>query len=220
LQVERRKSRQIHTTYSNHQYCVAPNLLRQAAAKAPGQILVADLTYLSLQNKQHMFLFLITDTVSRMVLGYSLRDDQSHEGALEALDMALKNHGSSLEGAIHHSDRGTQYCCHHFQDEARLLGIHLSHTDADHCAQNALAESINGLLKSEFLLDAVFPSPEVAHALVNDAIFKYNHIRIHGSLNQKTPAEVHFGRDDTLDNWLLQIAKENNFSLEMSVNTI
>jgi transposase InsO family protein len=78
-------------------------------------------------------------------------------------------------------------------------------TDADHCAQNALAECMNGILKSEFLLDHRFLSFDQARRVVDDSINTYNHLRVHGSLNGKTPAEVHYGTDNALELWAKEL---------------
>ena len=80
-----------------------------------------------------------------------------------------------------------------------------SMTDSDHCAQNALAECMNGILKQEFLLDADFSSLPQARAAVKEAVYSYNHLRIHGSLGSKTPAEVHYGNDEALEIWANQL---------------
>ena len=66
-------------------------------------------------------------------------------------------------------------------------------TDADHCAQNALAECMNGILKREFLLALTFARLSDAMRAIEDAVYSYNNLRPHGSLNGLTPAEVHSG---------------------------
>jgi transposase InsO family protein len=63
-------------------------------------------------------------------------------------------------------------------------------TDAAHCYQNAVAERVNGILKDEFDLDAVFPAFSVAHTVVGTAIHTYNTLRPHGRLAMQTPLTV------------------------------
>ena len=203
LQVWRRKRRRVRTTYSNHRYVVQPNLLHGVEAKKPGEVLVADITHIALTGEA-AFLFLITDAFSRMIVGYHLSRNLAHEGAVKALNSALE-HIPNPKGIIHHSDRGIQYCSHSFLDEIRLWGMKSSMTDADHCAQNALAECMNGILKSEFLLDRRFPSFYQAELAVKDAVFAYNHLRVHGSLDGKTPAEVQYGYDGSIDLWAKEL---------------
>jgi putative transposase len=191
LLVARRKSRQPVTTYSKHGYAVQPNRIKDEVPTAPGQILVADITYLSLCGGQHAYLSLVTDKYSRYIVGYYLSKNLSNEGALKAIEMASKNLPRDAK-AICHSDRGVQYCCHDYLDKLNELGIISSMTDADHCAQNALAERVNGILKSEFYLDITFNNFAIAQRAVDNAIRIYNTRRRHWSLKLRTPADVHF----------------------------
>ena len=121
-----------------------------------------------------------------------------------ALNKALEEHEYPV-GVIHHSDRGVQYCCHDFIDEILRWELRSSMTDADHCAQNALAECMNGIMKREFLLDLLFNTFSEAENAISEAVSTYNHLRIHGALNSKTPAEVHGNCDGSLDIWLKEI---------------
>lgn len=179
------------TTYSGHSYAVRENLLREYQVTAAGQVLVADITYIPLQSG-HAYLFLITDAYSRMIVGHHLSDSLSHEGAVKALKSALK-HMPNPTGVIHHSDRGVQYCCHDFIDQIQKWELKASMTDRDHCAQNALAERMNGILKREFLLQLRQSSLRSAKSAVSTAVQSYNYFRTHGSLEEKTPGEVHYG---------------------------
>lgn len=191
LLLERRKSRQPITTYSGHNYVVEPNRIKEITPTAPGQIFVADITYLTLRGGAHAYLFAITDKYSRYIVGHFLSKDLRHEGAIKALEMASK-HCSVDVKTIHHTDRGVQYCCHEFLDKLAELGMVGSMTDADHCAQNALAERMNGILKSEFYLDTTFNTFAIAQRAVDNAILIYNTYRRHWSLGLRTPASVHF----------------------------
>lgn len=218
LQVGRRKSKKIQTTYSNHSYAVQPYLLPGVNVTAPGQVLVADITYIPLHSG-HAYLFLITDAYSRMIVGYHLSKNLQHHGALEALRMALE-HIPNPKGVIHHSDRGCQYCCHDFLAEVNKWELRASMTDSDHCAQNALAERMNGILKSEFLLDAGFSTFEQARSAVEDSVFNYNCLRIHGQLNGRTPEEVHTGNSGSIDFWLMELRQTVGLPQHFSVNAI
>lgn len=178
------------TTYSRHSYVVAQNLVKDRKATGPGKILVSDITYLRLQDGSFAYLFLTTDKYSRMIVGYHVSLDLSHYSALVALEMAVSRMGTST-GVIHHSDRGSQYCCHEFRTALSGYGMLSSMTDEAHCYQNAIAERINGILKDEFDLDAVFPSFYEIRAAVARAILVYNTKRTHFSLGLRTPMEVH-----------------------------
>ena len=177
------------TTYSNHSYVVAPNRIKGSTPTAPNQIFVSDITYIQTLEGV-MYLFLVTDLYSRKIVGYDLRRNLMHYGAIRALTMALANVPTTA-GIIHHSDRGCQYCCHEFLALLSEYGMVPSMTDESHCYQNAVAERVNGILKLEFYLDAVFNSYSLAKCAVQEAITTYNSVRIHWSLNLKTPQQVY-----------------------------
>jgi putative transposase len=186
--VEPKKSH-IKTTYSKHSYAVAPNRIKELTPTAPNQVFVADITYIhTLQGV--MYLFLVTDLFSRKIVGYDLRKNLMHHGAIRALEMALEGVVNPV-GIIHHSDRGSQYCCHEFLAFLSECGMSPSMTDADHCYQNAVAERVNGILKLELYIDATFRTVTHAQCAVKNAIKIYNTVRTHFSLNLKTPQEVY-----------------------------
>lgn len=190
LLVKKRKDKVPCTTYSNHDYAVAPNLYKDLEVSAPGEAIVADITYLRVNDK-FSYLFLATDAYSRKIVGWTLRKDLKHEGALETVGQLTKNY-STVAGIVHHTDRGSQYCCHEFLVQLKKHGIKSSMTDSSHCAQNAKAERVNGILKDEFYLDKVFHSHEQAEKAARNAILMYNAKRPHLSLDYQTPDEVHF----------------------------
>ena len=185
----KRKRRYQRTTYSNHQYAVAPNRVKNREITAPGQVFVSDITYIRLK-REFAYLFLVTDAYSRKVVGWHLSRDLSHYSALLALDLALESL-TNTRGVIHHSDRGCQYCCNDFLNYLGEHGVIPSMTDESHCYQNAIAERLNGILKDEFDLDVVFPAFSEARVAVEHAIDVYNNKRTHWSLQLKTPAQVH-----------------------------
>lgn len=189
LLVDRRKAQVPRTTYSGHDYAIQPNLFKDFKLTAPCQVLVTDITYLRVEHG-FAYLFLVTDAYTRKILGYHLAQTLSHTGAVAALRMAARQLPNPV-GVIHHSDRGVQYCCHEFLNELRVLQMRSSMTDADHCAQNALAERMNGILKNEFFLDLHFLHFEDAVHAVDQAVLLYNEMRPHGSLNMQTPEEFH-----------------------------
>jgi putative transposase len=189
LLLERRKGQVPHTTYSRHNYAVQPNLLKDLVITRPLQALVADLTYIRVGGG-FCYLSLVTDAFSRKILGYHLGKNLEHHGAVAALRMALKEIPNPA-AVIHHTDRGVQYCCHEFLDELGAHNMRSSMTDADHCAQNALAERMNGILKNEFFLDLLFLRFADAQKAVRQAVLLYNEERPHSSLGLATPHQYH-----------------------------
>lgn len=90
---------------------------------------------------------------------------------------------------IHHSDRGAQYCSELYQRLHASHGVRCSMTDGYDCYQNALAERINGILKTEFLLHRPKNLAD-AVKMVDESVLIYNGERPHQSLKYKTPDAV------------------------------
>jgi len=178
-----------HTTNSYHSLPVFTNRIKDRAFTKPNEVWVSDLTYLRTQQG-FLYLALITDKVSRKIVGYHCGDTLETIGCLRALDGAL---GDLPAGAspIHHSDRGTQYCSREYVGRLLEHGLEISMTERDHCAENALAERVNGILKSEYGLGREFRTKGDAHLVVRQAIELYNTRRPHTALKFKVPAEVH-----------------------------
>ena len=176
------------TTFSKHWLHKHPNLVKGIRPHAAEQLWVSDITYL--KTKQgNSYLSLVTDAASRKIMGYHLSADLRTEGVLRALQMALRNrtHGHPL---IHHSDRGLQYCSEQYQQLLRKHDLITSMTDGYDCYQNALAERINGILKSEFLLHT-YENIKQADKVIEQSIHIYNTMRPHLSLQMKTPQQAH-----------------------------
>ena len=181
------KRRYHQTTYSRHRLKTYPNLVRDHQPTGPDQVYASDITYLA-TDRGYQYLFLTTDMYSRKIVGHCLNKDLTMTGSLSALQKVLKQRRSNTQ-FIHHSDRGLQYCAH---DYVRLLEKHngsVSMTEQNHVYENALAERVNGILKTELLPDNL---PEhLAGRIVEQAIDIYNKERLHNSLGNRTPDSVH-----------------------------
>ncbi len=177
------------TTQSYHNLPVFRNLVKKLKVKAPNEVWVSDLTYLR-TLEGYLYLALITDKYSRKIVGWNVGDNLEAVGCRQALERALKD----LPGChrpIHHSDQGSQYCCHEYVKRLGQRGLPVSMTESDHCAENALAERMNGILKQEYGLGVEFASKTVAHDVVRQGIQLYNTRRPHSALGNRFPAEVH-----------------------------
>ena len=183
------------TTYSKHWLKKYSNLIRQKNVTAPNQVWVSDITYIK-TDEGYNYLSLVTDKFSRKIVGYDLSESLKAEGATRALQMAIEQ-GESQPGLIHHSDRGLQYCSYEYQQILRDHQIQPSMTEQYDPYENALAERMNGILKTEFLLESGFPTSSLARLAIEEAVDTYNSIRPHLSLNMKTPQEVHQNKTPT-----------------------
>jgi transposase InsO family protein len=101
-------------------------------------------------------------------------------------------HGTAT---IHHSDRGIQYCCPDYKQFADKLGFKMSNTQQYDPYENAVAERVNETLKYEFGLKRKFVNLIELKKAVAQAVWLYNHKRVHWSLGLKTPQEVHQSYD-------------------------
>ena len=186
----RQRKRKVFTTDSRHWMRKYSNLSSQLVIDRPEQLWVSDMTYIKIQN-QWGYLSLITDAWSRRIMGYCLRSDMLAEGCVAALQMALANRSYQEQSLIHHSDRGSQYCCKQYVDVLTSAGIAISMTENGDPYENALAERMNGIIKGEFNLYSSQLNFEQTHELVAQSIDAYNDIRPHSSCDYLTPNQAH-----------------------------
>lgn len=182
----KRRRRYATTTNSRHWFYVYGNLIKGRTVDGPNQVFVADITYLRLRDS-FCYLALVTDVYSRKIVGYDVSSSLSIDGALRALKMALCGVEDTSK-LVHHSDRGIQYCSHEYTDLLKVHKVSISMGEAGNPYDNAIAERINGILKTEFLLDSTFADLEAATRAVREAIMIYNDLRPHMSINYQTPS--------------------------------
>ena len=135
-------------------------------------------------------LALITDQWSRKIVGYHCGDTLEAIGCVKALEAALKELPAGAR-PIHHSDGGTQYRCHEYVNRLVASGLSISMTERNHCAENALAERVNGILKAEYGIGSTFRTKEAAQEAIKQGVLLYNTRRPHTALGFKFPEEVH-----------------------------
>ena len=189
LKVHRRK-RTVRTTWSESWLHRFPNLMKDLILTAANQVWVSDITYIETETG-FVYLHLVTDAYSKKIMGWCLSPSLHADATISALQMATRNAGCDLKGLIHHSDRGCQYCCEKYVKLLQDNGIEISMTQDGDPRDNAIAERVNGILKTEWLYDDHFIGFEDAYRRVAEVINLYNNKRPHLSLNYKTPAEAH-----------------------------
>lgn len=179
------------TTHSSHCLPVFKNEIRALELAGPNEVWVSDVTYVR-TREGFVYLSLITDKWSRKIVGHCAAADLTVAGTLRALEGALAELPAGTR-PIHHSDRGSQYCCHEYVARLAASGLGISMTEVDHCAENALAERVNGILKGEYALDGEFADRGQAGAVIATAVRLYNTRRLHTALGYRVPAVVHAG---------------------------
>ena len=205
LLIRKRKHRVPVTTFSDHWMRKYPNLIVDFIPTAPNQLWVSDITYITLKD-DFAYLSLITDAYSRKIVGFCLSETLSADGCIKALQMALKNN-PQLGRLIHHSDRGSQYCC---ADYVSILDKHfvkISMTQSGDPLENAIAERVNGILKDE-LLEKIYINYQEAKQAIAAAISIYNYQRPHSSIDMLTPIEAHLREGELKRRWKNYYAKK------------
>lgn len=185
------------TTNSRHSLPVAENLLKQDfTASAPNQKWVGDITYLH-TDEGWLYLAVIIDLYSRMVVGWAMSERMTADLACDALHMALWRR-KQPKGVIVHSDRGSQYCSTAYQGLIRAHQLRCSMSAKGNCYDNACAESFFHSLKVECIHGERFMS----RAQMRETVFEYietdyNRQRRHSTLGQYQPASLR-GPDECL----------------------
>jgi putative transposase len=122
---------------------------RDFTAQRPNQLWVADLTYVATWAG-FVYVAFITDVFSRKIVGWRVSNSLRSDLALDALEQALHAR-PDLDGLVHHSDRGVQYLSIHYTERLAEAGIEPSVGSVGDSYDNALAETINGLFKTEII---------------------------------------------------------------------
>ena len=148
----RTRRRSVRTTDSNHRFPVAANLLaRNFQASGPNQLWCADFTYIP-TREGWLYLAVVEDLFSRMVVGWSMSETMESRLVVDALEMAITRRRPEV-GLMAHSDRGSQYASDHYQRLLAAQGIVCSMSEVGQCWDNAPVESLFGRLKCELEME-------------------------------------------------------------------
>lgn len=183
--------RRRHTTNSNHHYRKYKNLVKGFKPTSPCQLWVADITYID-TDEGVCYLHLLTDAYTHEIIGWTLSESLSALHTLAALEQAITDSSDmDLSSLIHHSDRGSQYCCTLYVERLNQIGCSISMTEDGNPTDNAIAERVNGIIKQEWLYKMKRPKDfHAAQCLLAGIIDFYNNKRPHMSNGMKTPAQV------------------------------
>jgi transposase InsO family protein len=122
---------------------------RDFTADRPNRLWVADLTYVATWSG-FVYVAFITDVFSRKIVGWRVSNSLRSDLALDALEQALHAR-PDLQQLVHHSDRGVQYLSIRYTERLKDIGIEPSVGSVGDSYDNALAETINGLYKTELI---------------------------------------------------------------------
>ena len=178
------------TTRQAAKFADIPDLVcRDFTAAVPGAKLVGDITYVHTWQGW-LYVALVIDCYSRKIVGWAMADNYKTPLIAAAIRMAARN-VALPDGAIFHSDRGSNYTSEAFADTLKELGLRQSVGRTGICYDNSLAESTNGALKVELVNREEYPTRAYAMKAISRYIeLFYNTRRLHSTLGYRTPQEV------------------------------
>ena len=185
----RHKRRFKVTTDSKHAFPVAENLLdRDFTPTAPNQVWTADMTYLW-TDEGWLYLAIVLDLFNREVIGWSLKPRMTTDIVTDALMMAWFRRRPE-PGVMHHSDRGSQYASHAFQNKLKELGMICSMSRKGNCWDNAPSESWFNSFKNERYHGIHYETHDEMKAASFEYIeVFYNRTRQHSTLGYQSPSQ-------------------------------
>jgi len=138
------------TTKADENALLPPDLVeRQFAATRPNQLWVADITFVATWLG-FVYVAFVIDVFSRQIVGWRVSNSLRSDLALDALEQALHARPGT-EDVIHHSDRGMPYTSIRYTERLAQAGVARSVGSVGDSFDNALAETVNGLYKTEVI---------------------------------------------------------------------
>jgi transposase InsO family protein len=180
-------STRVVTTKSSMQSWNYGNLVNGLLINNINQVVVGDLTYLSIFGKRY-FLFCLTDLYSARIVGIGFGPNMRAQDAKKAMDEWVKlRKKNNLNGCIHHTDGGSQYFSALYLESLRDLGVSVS--CAENCLMNGYAEQKNGLIKHHLMPTVRDLDGDVLYREIKRIIKVYNHERKQEGLGWLSPVE-------------------------------
>jgi len=187
-----RRERRVVTTRRAAQAGRAPDLVgRHFAAPRPNVLWVTDLTYVPTWSGVAYVCFIV-DAFSRRVVGWTVAAHMRTEMVLHALEMARWDRGTNLAGLVAHSDAGSQFTSVRYGERLAEIGAVPSIGSVGDSYDNALAETVNGLYKTELIRGPgrrPWKTVEDVELATLGWVHWYNTERLHGYLGDVPPAE-------------------------------
>jgi putative transposase len=166
---------------------------RQFMAQRPNQLWVVDFTYVATWAGLVYVAFCI-DVFSRMITGWRAAKSMTTDLVLDALEMAIwqrRHAGHDLQGLIHHSDAGSQYTSMRYTERLVEAGAQPSIGSVGDSYDNALAESIIGLFKTELIRrKGPWRSLDSVELATLEWVDWYNNRRLFEAIGNIPPAEA------------------------------
>jgi len=187
-----RRGRRVRTTRPDDQAARSPDLVdRDFTATEPNRLWVTDLTFVPTWQGVAYVCFIV-DAFSRMIVGWRVASNMRTVMVLDALEMARWARGAQLEGLVAHSDAGSQFTSIRYGERLAELGATPSIGSVGDSYDNALAETVNGLYKTELIYgpdQGPWRKIEDVELATLSWIHWYNTQRLHGYLDYVPPIE-------------------------------
>jgi putative transposase len=188
-----RRTRRVRTTHRDDTAIRHPDLVRRDfTATAPNQLWVTDLTYVPTWAGVAYVCFIV-DAYSRMIVGWRVAGHMRTEMVLDAIEMARWSRGVRIDGLRCHSDAGSQFTSVRYGERLAELGAVPSIGTVGDSYDNALAETVNGLYKSELIRGPARAGPwrtvEDVELATLSWVHWHNNQRLHSYCADTPPAE-------------------------------
>jgi transposase InsO family protein len=187
-----RRGKAVRTTIPDKALpCPLDHVNRQFQADRPNQLWVSDFTYVSTWQGW-LYVAFVIDVFARRIVGWRVSRSMQTDFVLDALEQALYARQPELEDTlIHHSDRGSQYVSIRYTERLAEAGIEPSVGSKGDSDDNALAETINGLYKTELIhRRAPWKSREAVELATLEWVSWFSHHRLLESIGYSPPAEA------------------------------
>ena len=193
-----RRSKRVRTTRPDPRAPRSADLVeRDFSATRPNQLWVMDLTYVPTWQGVAYVCF-ITDAFSRMIVGWRVAAHMRTEMVLDALEMARWQRGTQFEGLILHSDAGSQMTSIRYGERVDEIGARPSIGRVGDAYDNALAESVNALYKTELVRGpgrGPWRTIDDLELATLSWVHWHNHERLHSYLGDVPPVEFEAAYD-------------------------
>jgi transposase InsO family protein len=186
------RGKKVRTTISDSKApCPLDRVNRVFTAERPNQLWVSDFTYVSTWQGW-LYVAFVIDVYARRIVGWRVSCSMQTDFVLDALEQALyERQPERAESLVHHSDRGSQYVSIRYTERLAEAGIEPSVGSRGDSYDNALAETINGLYKTELIhRRAPWKTRESVELATLEWVHWFNHIRLLEPIGYIPPAEA------------------------------
>ncbi|WP_343839197.1 IS3 family transposase [Castellaniella ginsengisoli] len=187
-----RRGKRVRTTIPDSAAACPRDLVkRRFEADRPNRLWVADFTYVSTWQGW-LYVAFVIDAYAKRIVGWRASSSMTTDFVLDALEQAVYDRRpTQSDRLVHHSDRGSQYVSIRYSDRLSEAGINPSVGSTGSAYDNALAETINGLYKTEVIhRRAPWKTKAAVELATLEWVSWFNHQRLLESIGDIPPAEA------------------------------